>query len=389
MKRSLLGLSLWGCLGLALLCVDACSGGGVPVDCQFCKVGHRRCHPDKIGVLACQEESEGCASLVLEACPTGTQCTFDGTETKCTKIDTNCNTPVCQSDQKQCSGEILTRCVIDATAPCGRWVVEQTCKAGERCDNATGSCVTNNSGCQPKIPQKERRCVGDRIYWFNDCDQQGGLVAQCTGEQNCENGQCVAKGCQPTEPQKEKRCVGNDLYWFDDCGKQGALAEKCTEEQVCKVNVCEAKQQGGCNGTNECQTGDLQCKDGGVQSCELDPQTQCYKWGTAIPCASGFSCKDGKCEEGSSGGTTEMAGPCTKGPECKYGVCILWPSGYCSASCSSGKCPSSDSACVRFRTSSGDRLLCLKKCSTDADCGNRAGYSCKVQSNGQGLCGAS
>jgi len=358
---------LYGISFVVFFCGFLLACGGQEANCAQCKAGERHCSPDGTGVAACKKlKSTGCYQLVIERCRSGEVCSKQDGRAAC-GVPAACQV-TCQPGSTRCNGQAVENCVKNTATGCSQWFPDKTCPADSPCEN--GACKQKPQGCQSKNPQQEKRCVGDTVYWFDDCGKQGNLVEKCPPTHECKTNQCVKKqpqGCQPKNPQKEKRCVGSSVYWFDDCGKQVSKVEDCTPPKKCENGQCKGPQgcqttntqhekrcvgdvvywfdncgkqgnyvtqchspqkcQGGkCVGStcqNQCSANASRCVGASVQNCDRNPQTGCYSWGNPIQCSAGNSCQNGVCVQGGGGNpggrqckTSSFIGTCKNDNEC-------------------------------------------------------------------------
>ena len=84
--------------------------------------------------------------------------------------------------------------------------------------------VNQNNTCTPNYQQ---RCVGNNLYWYDSCGNQGNYVGTC------------GNTCTPNYQQ---RCSGNNLYWYDSCGSLGNLIQYCPNG--CYNNSCQNQTVG-------------------------------------------------------------------------------------------------------------------------------------------------
>lgn len=138
--------------------------------------------------------------------------------------------------------------VFNACSAGNTWIASLKCKK---------SCISSITN----------KCVGNSVYWFDSCTNKQGLVANCTGNQTCQNGQCV-NSCTPNASQK---CVGNSVYWFDSCGSQQGLIYSCIGGQTCQngqcVNNCFSHSYQKCVGNAIYWFNSCGAQDGFVQYC--------------------------------------------------------------------------------------------------------------------------
>lgn len=276
-------LRLW--FGICcFLWVVACNKASTE-PCGTCTEGEKRCKSDQTALLLCKKlESTGCTTFTSQACPAGETCTTTISGEVACAIPQNCQDQ-CGGGEKRCvDNNKIESCLPDLKG-CLVWTPQATCAGTKVCDPATFLCV--DGGCQATNPQKEQRCVGNDVYWFDDCDQQGNLVESCASPKICQAGKCVDTGCQPTNPQKEQRCVGNDVYWFDDCGMQGTLVESCTAPKTCQTDKCVDP---GCQVTNPQK--EKRCVGSDVYWFD-----DCDKQGSLVEsCTANQKCETGQCK---------------------------------------------------------------------------------------------
>ena len=100
---------------------------------------------------------------------------------------------------------------------------------------ATSSVNVNVAQATPTCtPNATQQCVGNSVYYFDSCGNQGNFVQACSGNQTCSAGQCITSCTQNTSRQ----CVGNSVYYFDSCGNQGSLIQTCVYNQTCSAGQC-------------------------------------------------------------------------------------------------------------------------------------------------------
>ena len=76
-------------------------------------------------------------------------------------------------------------------------------------------------------PNSTQRCVGNNLYWFDSCGNQGSV------SQYCPNG-CYGNACQNYVNNSY-----NNNYWYDSCGNQQDLSQTCSGTNiVCKYSQC-------------------------------------------------------------------------------------------------------------------------------------------------------
>ena len=136
-------------------------------------------------------------------------CFSAAVSTQCKELLDSCVTQC----QPQCAGKT---CGNDGCGDfCG------TCSANQKCES--GNCV---EFCAPQCDGRE--CGPD------GCGSSCGV---CTEELVCIEALGKCETMDVCIPQAHQQCVGDNLYWFDSCGNQGNLIKMC--QSGC--------QQGSCN----------------------------------------------------------------------------------------------------------------------------------------------
>ncbi len=111
--------------------------------------------------------------------------------------------------------------------------VDTDADAGTETDTATDEGGTTEDDGGPCLEEFEKKCVGSEIYWFDSCDNQGALVA------DCQTGGCLDGVCQgECTPKVEKKCHNGHPWWFNSCGEPESGAEICEDEQFCVNSSC-------------------------------------------------------------------------------------------------------------------------------------------------------
>jgi len=193
--------------------------------------------------------------------------------------------------------------------------------------------------------------------------------AQCSGPQDCPQGQycdLTTKTCKTQcEPQCDGKCGGDD-----GCG--GTCPNTCPAGQICNTT------------TNQCETCTPDCTG---RECGPDPN--CGE--ICGECDTGEQCVDGQCvtcqkdctnrECGPDPVCGESCGTCPSGEHCEDGTCVA------GASVPGDPCPGGDEDCPdEWPTclSGSNFTYCSKVCNTDTDCG---GDNCCLEiSGGQKAC---
>jgi hypothetical protein len=102
---------------------------------------------------------------------------------------------------------------------------------------------------------------------------------------------------------------------------------------------------------------------------------------------------DGAADTGGEGGRPRSTGdPCTSAAQCSGGLCLgkdgdphdaLFPGGYCSQNCSTGRCGGALDLCVNLLGPSGIPVYpistCMRRCERSTECRVTEGYVCRTQ----------
>jgi len=215
-----------GCVGKCLLdkcfqlfaeCFPGTKSCGEAIDCMAA------CGSNEYCVQDCYDEAFPAGKKHLNElleCVTvscddlvGSDCFSDAIEGPCADPWAGCAqpcTPVC--DDLECGND-------GCGGICGN------CPSGHVCD--AGLCIAN---CEADCDNKD---CGD-----DDC---GGECGQCREELTCIAGICA--GEDECVPEAEQHCVGDSLYWFDNCEHQGDLHSNCADgcaDDACIVPIVQA-----------------------------------------------------------------------------------------------------------------------------------------------------
>ena len=148
-----------------------------------------------------------------------------------------------------CEGNVPYTCSSEGDAvpqtPCG---VDFYCNLGA-CESCEGVSFLT--------------CEGDLLVPVDACGQPGDAVQDCAEVGYCSDGACVT-ACLP---QHERRCKGNDVYWFDSCGSEGGQAEACEPDEFCEG--CQP-EDANCSKEGECVKATLS----GTWAVSANPSTQ-------------------------------------------------------------------------------------------------------------------
>jgi len=122
--------------------------------------------------------------------------------------------------------------------------------------------ICQNNTCTPNASQK---CVGNSVYNFDSCGNQGGLVQMCSGNQTCSSGTCVNQNiqcstnsqCGTSTVTGSPFCSGNSVYQnyttytcnnpgtpqsYCSNSTQQQLSQMCAYNQTCSQNACITNQ---------------------------------------------------------------------------------------------------------------------------------------------------
>jgi MYXO-CTERM domain-containing protein len=236
------------CDGLTQQQID--QSGGV------CKAGHLVCR----GALSFQ--CEGCGLPSPEIC--------DGKDNNCdgmTDISAKCPSGfACRNGQcsLQCVGGEFScpagyKCVSEFCVP--QRCANVTCDADQKCDEATGSCV---SRCQGVTCASPKVCVLGRCLDCNDPSMA------CTAPEICVGGICKTDKCTDVSCPSDKYCADGvcvDLCIPGRCGK----GERCAAGK-CKPDVCDGKI---CSASEFCNPDTGACEPDRCQASQCGPGMSC------------------------------------------------------------------------------------------------------------------
>jgi len=93
----------------------------------------------------------------------------------------------------------------------------------------TSGTQTANTSCSVSVAQNctqnsYQRCIGNSLYWYDSCGNQGNYVGSCGNYNTCTQ-------------NSYQRCSGNSIYWYDSCGSQGSFVQNC--QCGCSYNSCQ------------------------------------------------------------------------------------------------------------------------------------------------------
>ena len=289
------------CPGLTQAQID--QSGGV------CKGGHLVCR-GAMGFMC-----EGCSLPSPEIC--------DGKDNNCdgmTDVSAKCPSGfACRDGQcsLQCVGGEFPcpagyKCVSEFCVP--QRCANVTCDADEKCDEATGACVSLLPGRHLRVAEGLRAGALPRL-------QRPSMA--CTAPEICVGGVCKTDKCQDVSCPTNKYCADGDcvdLCIPGRCGKgERCAAGKCTPD-ACTDVICPASQF--CNpNTGLCETDRCQASQCGpgmscvamTNTCVVDPcstircPSDCWHCGITKDgvgtCLLNDSCRPVETQVGQRGGT--------------------------------------------------------------------------------------
>jgi hypothetical protein len=330
----------------------------------------------------------------------------------------------CQLDRSGCVGG------------CGNAVLEE----GEECDDGLANSATAPDACRPDcrlpycgdgVADSAETCDGNDLAG-KTCASLGLEAGELGCEADCQHldtsGCHEATGCGNHQVDSGETCDGNDLAGqscaslgytgglllcepncagYDTTACESVFGARCTADTQCPGGFCFRETLHGwpdglctedCS-TNPCQSGrcaelygsEHHCVQECVTSDDCRPGYGCFDpfyrgWTFCFPrCESDNHCPvtqqcnlyTGLCQGSSSGADT--GAQCATPSDCRSTVCWQNTSnGYCVTLCSldSGVCPGGAVCSNAMAGTTGDMGLCLKTCTSNADC-PRADHTCK------------
>ncbi len=193
---------IWGC-------VQGCQGDACIEDCLNTE-GDAEAKLLFMELLFCVED------FCLEPYP---GCYQDALEDECLDLLEECTGGACEPD---CDGP-------DGPMQCGNDGCGGSCgECGDGFSCIDGECVDDGDPC-------EVACAGKDCGSTNGC-----LCGACDPGEACDDGECIPAG--ECVPGAYKKCVGDILYWFDSCDQQGPPTEIC--EVACVEDECVDEDPG-------------------------------------------------------------------------------------------------------------------------------------------------
>ena len=179
---------------------------------------------------ACTSNQQNCANSFASAgIKTASLTVASGTQSQTTKCSVTVNDPSCLSNASQ---KCVNNSVYNFDSCGNQGSLVQQCSSNQTCSN--GACVANAPTCTANASQ---RCVGNAIYYFDSCGNQGTIYHTCSSNQTCSGGACVINPPSCTA-NASQQCVGNAIYNFDSCGNQGSIYKNCLSSQTCSNGTC-------------------------------------------------------------------------------------------------------------------------------------------------------
>jgi len=186
-----------------------------------------------------------------------------------------------------------------------------------------------------------QKCVGNSVYYFNSCNEQGDKIQDCTLDQLCQQGQCKDVAC--TTSNVLQKCGNNGFFGAKSCSADNTKVIQSYKTWSC-LNPGETSAS--CNDAIDparvfetCQTG-FACDAGECKKVNCSTETQCGTDGYVgdLFCRNGdvwqsyktFTCLDAgtsnsRCTDSSS---PRLKTDCTANQTCTNGSCINNPSDF-------------------------------------------------------------
>ncbi len=166
------------------------------------------------------------------------------------------------------AGTEIRAMVALSRLPCGAWCTE----GATSCDgDNVVTCEEQEDGCfrwSARVP-----CSNETPY--------------------CSLGACRTE-CIDECAEGESRCAGS--VGVEQCGRTAASTclrwlpvMACANDEMCSNGQCANECR------DECEEGDVQCRDGGLSRCADRDRNGCTEWGPSEPCGTGESCQAGSC----------------------------------------------------------------------------------------------
>lgn len=247
---------------------DACRQGQCVGQRPVCEP--RRWRPAEGGCERCQTDGFGWEAPVAlggDDCQRGRCDAVRGPVTDPEPDGTRCDDGRQDTANDRCEGGVCVGdCVGPAQRDCGncgsqsracvggRWSPWTTCGGagvcapGEQgdCDGGnrtcTDACVWGACRCEAQDLEHDLRCDGDRVRWYDECDNARAVVRSC--EHGCQDGQCL--GCEGQNPRVGRIC-GDDghSWWVNECGEPTGVSARCLHG--CEDGACAPCEDGACS----------------------------------------------------------------------------------------------------------------------------------------------
>lgn len=252
------------------------------------------------------------------------------------------------SGAKKCdpAGKVVT-CFDFNGDGCLGWGGAKSCPGTNVCAN--GFCALSCKDACTTVGAK--KCEGKATVVCGDHDKDGcldwGSKSACGAAQACSSGFCADTCKDECTSKGATKCDAAGVLSCDDYNKDGCLqwgtAVACSTGKKCSSGVCAATCKDEC--TVKAATA---CQVGKVVTCGDFNKDGCLQWGSAVACAAGLVCAEGKCEASCTNEcTVKGAKQCSaagKLQECgdfNSDGCLQWGSETaCAATtvCSNGQC---------------------------------------------------
>ena len=175
----------------------------------------------------------------------------------------------------------IDSCVFDQ---CVHVRISNCCDSALDCELGQ-QCLSNACVCQVN---DHTACYKGNIYWFDSCNNMGGIAASCddgdictvdscsegecqyysiggccAADDDCLDGKICQQGVCLCKPNVSVTCVGDQLVWVDSCGVEGDVADSCDDNNPCTADSCSgdactnvpANDGGSCKNTGVCSGG--------------------------------------------------------------------------------------------------------------------------------------
>ncbi len=240
-------------------------------------------------------------------------------------------------------------------------------------------------------PNTSLKCVGNSVYNFDSCGNQGSVYQQCSSDQQCTNGQCV-NNCID---HSSKRCSNNSVYWYDSCGTKQDVYQQCGSNQICQNGQCIDQQQPECSTNSDCgtsgYTGSAYCGNGGdvyqdyiTYTCKNAGSSNSYCSNSTTSrmktnCTANQTCSNGSCVdqniECSTNSDCGVSGY-TGSPYCNGGNVYQNYTTYTCNNAGSSSSYCSNNSSARLKTNCGNQTCTNGQCTNNNNCNGNTYQQC-------------